>query len=78
LVPPRPGRVGCAMAAPVCAYATEAAESAPPAAATASMSRREMEFEIGLIFLSLSLSSSLSDRLPPRPLGAQRSIAYFS
>jgi hypothetical protein len=36
----------------VCACASDAAESAPPAAATASMSRREMEFEILLIFLS--------------------------
>jgi hypothetical protein len=36
----------------VCACATVAADSTLPAAATASMSRREMEFEILLIFLS--------------------------
>jgi hypothetical protein len=35
------------------------------------MSRREMEFEIVLIFLS----SSLSDGPPPRPRGAQPSMA---
>ena len=73
LVPPLPGRVGCGIGGAVCACATVAAESAPPAAATASMSRREMEFEILLIFLSWSLS----DWPPPRPSGAQPSIAYF-
>ena len=71
LVPPLPGRVGCGIGGAVCACATVAAESAPPAAATASMSRREMEFEIVLIVLSLSLS----DGTPPRPKGAQPSIA---
>ena len=71
----RPGRGGsvAASAGAVCACATVAAESAPPAAATASMSRREMEFEILLIFLSWSLS----DWPPPRPSGAQPSIAQF-
>jgi hypothetical protein len=54
------------MAGAVCACATVAAENAPPAAATASMSRREMGFEFVLIILSLPLS----DGPPPRPLGA--------